>query len=244
LYETPEAFESDDVNAIPKALARVCAGELVNSIRAKGRTLLTEAESNSLLAAYDIPTVATEVAANADAAVDSAKRIGYPVVLKLYSETITHKTDVGGVQLNLTGDDAVRAAYRSIKESVTRAAGEDHFLGVTVQSIVRAEGYELILGSRTRNAEPNNLLAVRNMLLAYSSSKAALNMMTVQFANELKSTGIKVNSANPGYTATDMNQHRRPRTVEQGAATPVRLALLPDDGPTGGVFSDEGPEPW
>jgi NAD(P)-dependent dehydrogenase (short-subunit alcohol dehydrogenase family) len=69
-------------------------------------------------------------------------------------------------------------------------------------------------------------------------------MITVQFANELNSIGIKVNSANPGFTATDMNQHRGPRTVAQGAATPVRLALLPDDGPTGGVFSDDGPEPW
>jgi NAD(P)-dependent dehydrogenase (short-subunit alcohol dehydrogenase family) len=100
------------------------------------------------------------------------------------------------------------------------------------------------LGSLTRNADPNNSLAVRNMLLAYCASKAALNMITIQFANELKSMGIKVNSANPGFTATDMNQHRGTKTVEQGAATPVRLALLPDEGPTAGVFSDDGPEPW
>jgi len=100
------------------------------------------------------------------------------------------------------------------------------------------------LGSLSRNADPNSTLSIRNMLLAYCSSKAALNMMTIQFANELKTFGIKVNSANPGYTATDMNQHRGPRTVEQGAATPVRLALLPDDGPTAGVFSDTGADPW
>ncbi len=100
------------------------------------------------------------------------------------------------------------------------------------------------LGSLTRNADPHGGLTARNMLLAYSASKAALNMITVQFANELKGAGIKVNSANPGFTATDMNQHRGTRTVEQGAATPVRLALLPDDGPTAGVFSDDGPEPW
>lgn len=100
------------------------------------------------------------------------------------------------------------------------------------------------LGSLTRNADPHNSLAVRNMLLAYCASKAALNMITVQFANELKSVGIKVNSANPGFTATDMNRNRGSRTVEQGAAAPVRLALLPDEGPTAGVFSDDGPEPW
>jgi NAD(P)-dependent dehydrogenase (short-subunit alcohol dehydrogenase family) len=100
------------------------------------------------------------------------------------------------------------------------------------------------LGSLTRSADPNGGLAISNQLLAYSSSKAALNMMTIHFANELRSAGIKVNAANPGYTATDMNQHRGPRTVEQGASTPVRLALLPDDGPTAGVFSDTGADPW
>ena len=100
------------------------------------------------------------------------------------------------------------------------------------------------LGSLTLNADPNGPLSIRNMLLAYSTSKAALNMITVQFANELKSAGIKVNAANPGFTATDMNQHRGTKTVQQAAATPVRLALLPDDGPTGGVFSDDGPQPW
>jgi NAD(P)-dependent dehydrogenase (short-subunit alcohol dehydrogenase family) len=83
-----------------------------------------------------------------------------------------------------------------------------------------------------------------DILVAYSSSKAALNMMTLHFARELRGAGIKVNAANPGYTATDMNQHRGIKTVQQGAATPVRLALLPDDGPTGGAFSDEGPALW
>ena len=100
------------------------------------------------------------------------------------------------------------------------------------------------LGSMTRHSNPTSGLTLRNMLLAYSASKAALNMMTVQFANELRGAEIKVNSACPGFTATDMNQHQGKRTVEQGAATPVRLALLPDDGPTGGVFSDAGAEPW
>jgi NAD(P)-dependent dehydrogenase (short-subunit alcohol dehydrogenase family) len=100
------------------------------------------------------------------------------------------------------------------------------------------------LGSLTRAADANGPLASRNMLLAYCSSKAALNMITVQFANELKSAGIKVNAANPGFTATDMNQHRGLRTVEQGAVTPVRLALLPDDAPTAVVFDDNGPVAW
>jgi NAD(P)-dependent dehydrogenase (short-subunit alcohol dehydrogenase family) len=100
------------------------------------------------------------------------------------------------------------------------------------------------LGSLSQTADPNGPFRDRNMLVAYCSSKSALNMMTLHFANELKNDGIKVNAANPGYTATDMNQHKGVKTVEQGAATPVKLALLPDDGPTGGCFSDEGPAPW
>jgi NAD(P)-dependent dehydrogenase (short-subunit alcohol dehydrogenase family) len=98
------------------------------------------------------------------------------------------------------------------------------------------------LGSLTYNA--NAATGVGNMLLAYCASKAALNMITVKLGHELKDTGIKVNSANPGYTATDMNQYRGVKTVEEGARTPVRLALLDDDGPTAGVFSDDGREPW
>ena len=147
LYETPDAFEWDDRDATVEPSPGVKASELIRGIREKGRTLLTEAESKILLATYGIPTVATEVAANAEEAINVAGRIGYPVALKLHSETITHKTDVGGVYLNLAGEDAVRKAYRSIQESVTRAVGPEHFLGVTVQPMVRAEGYELILGS-------------------------------------------------------------------------------------------------
>jgi len=79
-------------------------------------------------------------------------------------------------------------------------------------------------------------------LLAYNSSKSALNMITVSFAKELAQYGIKVNAANPGYVATDLNNHQGYRTVEQGAAIAVHLATLGPMGPTAGFFSD-GKEP-
>ena len=81
-------------------------------------------------------------------------------------------------------------------------------------------------------------------LIGYCASKAALNMLTVQLAYELRDTGIKVNAVSPGYVDTDMNQHRGTLTVEEGAAEPVRLALLPADGPTGGFFGEGGRYPW
>jgi NAD(P)-dependent dehydrogenase (short-subunit alcohol dehydrogenase family) len=99
------------------------------------------------------------------------------------------------------------------------------------------------LGSLTLNGD----LAWQHVgvkFLAYSASKAALNMFTVQLAYELRDTGIKVNSADPGYTKTDLNHNRGTQTVEQGAAEAIRLALLPDDGPTGTFSANEGPNPW
>jgi NAD(P)-dependent dehydrogenase (short-subunit alcohol dehydrogenase family) len=79
---------------------------------------------------------------------------------------------------------------------------------------------------------------------AYGSSKAALNMLTVQLAYELRDTAIKVNSANPGYTATALNNFQGHETPEQGAAEAIRLSLIGDDGPTGTASSSEGITPW
>jgi NAD(P)-dependent dehydrogenase (short-subunit alcohol dehydrogenase family) len=80
--------------------------------------------------------------------------------------------------------------------------------------------------------------------IGYAGSKAALNMLTVNLAYELRDTPVKVNSACPGYVATDLNHHSGPRTVEQGAAIIVHLATLDDAGPTGGFFNDAGPIAW
>ena len=76
-----------------------------------------------------------------------AAELGFPVVVKLHSETVTHKTDVGGVKLNLQDAAAVENAFKAIKKSVSELAGAEHFLGVTVQPMIKVEGYELIIGS-------------------------------------------------------------------------------------------------
>jgi NAD(P)-dependent dehydrogenase (short-subunit alcohol dehydrogenase family) len=99
------------------------------------------------------------------------------------------------------------------------------------------------LGSLEKSSE-QNWEFTKYKYLGYSASKAALNMLTVQLAFELRATGIKVNSAEPGFTATDLNQHRGYQTVEQGAAAAVHLATLSQDGPTGGFFSSAGRVPW
>jgi acetyltransferase len=143
LYETP--FAADDPTAL--SARREAGAALLQRAFARNRTLLTEAESKELLSLYQIPIVRTKIAPSEDAAVQIANEMHYPVVLKLHSETITHKTEVDGVKLNLSNDESVRSAFRSISSSVTAKAGASAFLGVTVQPMVSQQGYELILGS-------------------------------------------------------------------------------------------------
>ncbi len=148
LYETPvltyQPVNTSDCDQ---------AAHVIWQARHKGRTILSEYESKQLLSCYGIPTVETRIAVSEEEAEKAAEAIGYPVVLKLHSETITHKTDVGGVQLNLGDAQAVRQAFRTIADTLKAHVGEydmqgnPHFLGVTVQPMVAMSGYELILGS-------------------------------------------------------------------------------------------------
>jgi len=143
LYETPAFIEEPETGTD----ARVKVRESVEHVRSTGRTMLNEFEAKKLLACYGIPVVDTRAAEDEEQAVRLATEIGYPVVLKLLSNTIAHKTDVDGVHLRLQNSEQVRNAYRAIQTSVTKKAGAEHFAGVTVQPMVKRDGYELILGS-------------------------------------------------------------------------------------------------
>lgn len=140
LYETP-VVDEEGSGPVPDSV-----GSILHEASTKGRAVLTEAESKLILQAYGIPIVETVVAQDEDLAVAAAARLGLPVVLKLNSETITHKTDVDGVILNIASEEAVREAFRSIRDSVKAKAGPGHFGGVAVQRMMGG-GYEVILGS-------------------------------------------------------------------------------------------------
>jgi acetyltransferase len=148
LYETPLLAEQSEV----EGESRNQVEQIIQNARRNGRVLLNEVESKRLLSLYGIPAVETRAAVSEDEAAAIASEIGFPVVLKVFSETITHKTDVGGVKLNLRDEAAVRSAYRAIQSSVAEKAGSGQFSGVafsgvTVQPMVKLDGYELILGS-------------------------------------------------------------------------------------------------
>jgi acetyltransferase len=143
IYETPVLPSQED--GIPN---RPRVEGIVQSALAGDRTILTEVEAKEILSAYGIPVIRTGVACSEQEAVQLADSMGYPAVVKLFSQTITHKTEVGGVQLNLSDGEAVRWAYRQIQAAVTEKVGAEHFLGVTVQPMLHPDqAYELIVGS-------------------------------------------------------------------------------------------------
>ena len=183
LYETPML----PVDSFETAPDRAAVEALLAHVRSSGRTILTEFESKQLLTAYGMPTVPTQLADSADAAVAAAEGIGYPVVLKLNSLTITHKTDVGGVQLNLRDAAAVRAAYELIESSVNEKAGAGHFNGVTVQPMAKLDGYELIIGSSIdQQFGPVLLFGSGGQLVeVYKDSALALPPLTTNLARLL-----------------------------------------------------------
>lgn len=175
LYETPSASDS----GAKSGETRERVVEMIARVRESGRTLMTEVESKELLAAYGIPCVETRIADDEDSAVQLVEQLGYPVVLKIYSETITHKTDVGGVRLDLKDASAVRRAYREIEQnlhafmrahpsleqnSASGGGGSSQAtpqrdpapevtasMRVTVEPMIKSDGYELILGC---NSDP------------------------------------------------------------------------------------------
>lgn len=135
--------------AAPAAPDRAAVHEVLEAALAQGRQLLTEPQAKSVLAAYGIPVVATRVVpADAQQAVDAAQAIGFPVVLKILSEDISHKSDVGGVVLDLGDAAAVRAAADAMVARVARDRPQARIDGFTVQSMVRqAHSRELIVGA-------------------------------------------------------------------------------------------------
>jgi NAD(P)-dependent dehydrogenase (short-subunit alcohol dehydrogenase family) len=132
-------------------------------------------------------------------------------------------------ETNLYGTIAVTQAFLPLLER--SAAGRIVNVSTTLASLRLA-------------SDPTHRITQWNELFGYVASKAAINSFTVRLAHELRDRRIKVNSACPGYVATDFNQGRGLRTVEQGAEIIVRLATLPEDGPTAGFFDESGTVEW
>jgi acyl-CoA synthetase (NDP forming) len=116
--------------------------------RAEGRTLLSEVEAKDVLREAGVPVTATTLATSGEEAVKQAEAAGYPVVLKVVSPDIAHKSDAGGVKLNLNSAEEVRAAYGAIVESCTKHVPGARITGIAVQHMA-PQGTEVIVGMTT-----------------------------------------------------------------------------------------------
>jgi acyl-CoA synthetase (NDP forming) len=122
--------------------------EIIDRAKSEGRTILTEVESKQVLGEAGIPIADAQLAATREEAVAVARQIGLPVVLKIVSPDISHKSDVGGVKLNLGSEEEVAAAFDEIVAAARRAEPEATVLGVSVQKMARP-GVEVIMGMTT-----------------------------------------------------------------------------------------------
>ena len=168
----------------------------------------------------------------------------------------TVETDFGKLDI-LVNNAGIAVDANPVSETdmdVLRRTFDTNFFGMFAVTkaflplVKKAEAGRIVnmssgLGSLTQMSDPESPYYAVNPF-AYNTSKTAVNALTVLLAKELKDTPIKVNAADPGYVATDLNGHSGPRTVEEGATAPVRLATLPAGGPTGGYFDENGTVPW
>ena len=143
LYETPVELPVD--SAPPK---QPLLSIIRNAVK-EDRYTLTETESKKFLEYYNIPVVKTRVARTADEAAMCASQTGYPVAVKILSPQITHKTDVGGVKLDINSEPELRLAFDDIIQSAKEHKPDAHIQGVTVQKMIKTKGIEIILGAKT-----------------------------------------------------------------------------------------------
>jgi NAD(P)-dependent dehydrogenase (short-subunit alcohol dehydrogenase family) len=187
--------------------------------------------------AFGVPLDVTDDASVADAARMVQERAGRLDVL------VNNAGVTGGMPQTPTTVDlsAVRTAVETNVIGVIRVTNA--LLPLLLRSAApRIVNMSSSVGSLTRQTTPG--VETGPISAAYAPSKTFLNALTVQYAKELRDTDILVNAACPGYCATDLNGFRGVRTPEQGAAIAIRLATLPDDGPTGAFFDEDGVVPW
>ncbi len=189
--------------------------------------------------AFGVPLDVTDDASVAEAAGLIEARAGRLDVL------VNNAGVTGGMGQRPTTADL--AAVRAVVE--TNVIGVIRVTNAMLPLLRRSASPRIVnmsstVGSLARQAGSAPELAGSPLSVAYVPSKTFLNSVTIQYAKELADTNILINAACPGYCATDLNGFRGVRTPEQGAAIAIRLAALPDDGPTGGFFEDAGVVPW
>ncbi|MFD8813542.1 SDR family oxidoreductase [Streptomyces sp. NPDC059627] len=191
--------------------------------------------------AFGVPLDVTDDHSVTDAAALVERQAGHLDVL-VNNAGVSGETGPGWVQDPTTLDlDVVRTVVETNVMGVIRVTNA--MLPLLRRSTSpRVVNVSSAVASLTRQSDPD--IEIGPVMAAYAPSKSFLNAVTVQYARQFAGTNILINAACPGLVASDFTDFHGPRTPEQGAATPIRLATLPDDGPTGSFFEDDGVIPW
>jgi acetyltransferase len=205
---------------------RAGARRFIDGRMAETRTLLTETEAKSLLATYGIPVNPTTAATCADEAIAQAEQIGYPVAMKILSRDITHKSDAGGVRLDLNTRDAVRRGFTELMNSARTAFPQAILDGVTIQAMIGKPDCELIIGAKTDpDFGPVILFGMGGVLAELLGDNAiALPPLNRLLASRLMEA-TRVDRLLKGY------RNHPPADREQLEAILIRLAQLVTDFP-------------
>jgi acetyltransferase len=216
LMQTPPSLSEGLGPDTPAAQA------IVARALAEGRSWLSEVEGKEILAAYDVPVATTQLASSPEEAATLAAQIHGPVALKIVSPDILHKSDIGGVALDLTGPASVQEAAAAMLERVRRAAPEAQLTGLSVQPMIRRPGaYELIVGVTTdRQFGPMLLFGQGGTAVEVINDQAlALPPLNVHLSRELMAR-TRIHRLLEGYRG------RQPADLDAIAATLVKISQL------------------
>jgi len=220
LQETPRELH------VELNLDRKKAEGIIKSFLGETPSLLSEAESKELLGSYGIPVNRTLVSSSPEQAAELAEEIGFPVVLKIYSPDIVHKTEAGGIALDLNSKEEVKSAYKKILESAMNYNPEARIVGVTVQQMIKERGYEVIMGSKHDSLfGPVILFGMGGIITEVIQDKAVgLPPLNTTLARRLME-GTKVYKLLKGF------RNRPPVNLEYLEEILVRLSHLVTDFP-------------
>jgi len=143
LYETPE-----ELDIKPSLEGQTKLRNMIQNALKEKRTLLNETEAKEFIEMYGIKTTKPIIATSEDNAVKTAEKTGYPVVMKIHSPDITHKSDAGGVILDLQCEETLRQAYKNMMKKIKKNQPNAKIQGVTIQKMIKNQGAELIIGSK------------------------------------------------------------------------------------------------
>lgn len=200
--------------------------EMVSAILKNGAGFVSELDAREVLAKYDVPLCPMRLASDVKQAVDAAKEMGFPVVLKIHSQDIIHKTEFGGIKLNLTNEAEVKRAFEEIVENVRRKNKEAKILGCTISPYLKGDRIEMIIGfSRDQAMGPVIMFGLGGIFVE------VLKDVSLRVAPLTRTDAFEMIQETKGYEILKGVRGQRPKNVESIVEVLLRVSRLAIENP-------------